>query len=259
MPELYAELKEDHKDILEIKEYYAASSSSASGGGSGGGGVISEYTAIEGLLHKLALRVCHEDRLGFQNTIYFLETMMAPQAPTEAAEALQDDYDFLCAFLTNLGYEEEIQSFLTLDWYVRTLGVLYLNTLSTSHGTALYDIFSMLNHSCEPNVTIEFQGMIASLKARDDLREGEELLVDYTALREEYQQHRHRSALGTPPSVIQQQGKSQSQSQEQEGSESERKQSFIRELYGFDCRDHCSCASRRGTETAQLEGGPRNV
>lgn len=93
---------------------------------------------------------------------------------------------------------------LTLCWYVSAMSRFHLNSfridtvptqsitdfsrmsvllqnLKSSGGTAVYQLASMFNHSCDPNLDITFphNNAVLVLRARRDIRAGEELTLSY--------------------------------------------------------------------------------
>lgn len=201
---LYNELKSDNKDILNLKEYY------------------NNYSYSEGLLHKLAYRICHEKREGYENTLGYLNTLLIPEIPKEAEIALKDDHELLYTYINNSGLKE-IESFLTIEWYIRTLGVIHLNCITNKQGTALYDIPSFINHSCRPNIALEFNGFLVSIKTIRDVNEGEELFLDYSTFRQEF-----HDTTGLPKEIT-------------TLPEKYRKCFILKDTYGFDCESTCTC------------------
>eukprot|EP00602_Paraphysomonas_sp_CaronLab_P001558 CAMPEP_0185031304 /NCGR_PEP_ID=MMETSP1103-20130426/18702_1 /TAXON_ID=36769 /ORGANISM="Paraphysomonas bandaiensis, Strain Caron Lab Isolate" /LENGTH=119 /DNA_ID=CAMNT_0027566789 /DNA_START=532 /DNA_END=891 /DNA_ORIENTATION=- len=113
-----------------------------------------------------------------------------------------------------MGYEEEVRSFCSLQWYVKAMGVLHLNAIRTVKpaGSALYSDISFMNHSCKPSVGVIFDAMEATVVALHDLDAGDELLLNY----------------------IESDSESASWSHKEE-------QDYLKYNYGFSCKDSCSC------------------
>ena len=66
------------------------------------------------------------------------------------------------------------------DFVNRMWGVLYLNAMRTEEtGLTLWALPSLLNHSCSPNVALQFQDGLLHMNAARDIDEDEELSIDY--------------------------------------------------------------------------------
>ena len=179
----------------------------------------SESSRYEAMVNKLAYRLCKEIQDGYENTNYILNLLSAPEIPEEIKEGLIDEYDFLKQQLIEHGLQNEMEKFLTLDWYSRSLGVLHLNAIGTplpTSGSALYDDISYINHSCSPTVGLLFKGMTATVVSLKDLQEGDELFINYVEMEAEKNNWNH--------------------------DEIQEKLMFN---YGFDCSQTCSCGKMK--------------
>jgi hypothetical protein len=152
---------------------------------------FSPHSHFINLVGLLAHRICLELKISYQNTFYLTHLFTFPileekdlVAGSEFMETYAASYQELRNHLIQLGFEPQLQSFLTLDWYVRMIGVLNLNTIQIPasqrvSGVALYDSISFMNHSCQPNVTLAFNGVEASVIALEELKGNDELFLDY--------------------------------------------------------------------------------
>jgi hypothetical protein len=64
-------------------------------------------------------RICHEKRLGFENTIFFLSQLEAPQVVNaeEVLADLEDEYNAFRNMMVQGGFKNEIDSFITLGYW----------------------------------------------------------------------------------------------------------------------------------------------
>eukprot|EP00002_Diphylleia_rotans_P004175 TRINITY_DN13003_c0_g1_i2.p1 TRINITY_DN13003_c0_g1~~TRINITY_DN13003_c0_g1_i2.p1 ORF type:complete len:354 (+),score=60.46 TRINITY_DN13003_c0_g1_i2:49-1110(+) len=103
--------------------------------------------------------------------------MWANQEPVKAQ--WQPSYNILAETLFQKNYDQ----LFTMDWYLRTTGILHLNTFSVPSSThyhiALYIVASFHNHDCDPNVLTKFSNGNIQLFAARDINPGEELLISY--------------------------------------------------------------------------------
>lgn len=171
-----------------------------------------EASRYEPMVNKLAFRLCRELRDGYENTNYLLNLLACPDMPPSLTHSLTDQLELLRTQLTELGMKEQADSFLTLEWYSRALGVLHLNTIGTPIGSALYDDISFINHSCTPSVGLIFEGMRATVVCLRDIKANEELFINYVELDAEKGNWSH-----------------------------EKVQETLKHNYGFDCSTTCSC------------------
>jgi SET domain-containing protein len=151
---------------------------------------LSSQSHFINLIGLLAYRICLELKLGYQNTFYLTHLFTFPildktkDGNNFMESSYSTSYQQLRNHLISLGYESQLQSFLDLDWYLKMIGVLNLNTIQIPssqriNGVALYDSISFINHSCQPNVTLAFNGVEASVIALKELKTNEELFLDY--------------------------------------------------------------------------------
>ena len=68
---------------------------------------------------------------------------------------------------------------LFLEDVLSVFGVLQQNAVLDVGGLALFEVISLLNHSCSPNCQLQGTPSAKQLVARRDIRAGEQLLVDY--------------------------------------------------------------------------------
>lgn len=123
--------------------------------------------------------------------------------PSPSPEHWAAERGLLVRALLESGVEESALHFLTADWYARVMGCLQLNAFKveipadTRHmelleaaaaavqgtsgvGSALYAAPSLLNHDCDPNVSvIWWESAHVALHARRDIQEGEGLRITY--------------------------------------------------------------------------------
>jgi hypothetical protein len=159
---------------------------------------LSSQSKFSNLIAIIAYRICLELQFGYQNTFYlshFFTFPLLDQDDTNSSSHQNDPnehykknyldhHQHLLIHLTHLGHEKQTQQFLTYEWYLRLVGVLNLNGIQIPHnephpGVALYDAISFLNHSCEPNVALAFNGIEATAIALREMSVGEELFIDY--------------------------------------------------------------------------------
>eukprot|EP00638_Chattonella_subsalsa_P002452 CAMPEP_0117759892 /NCGR_PEP_ID=MMETSP0947-20121206/16276_1 /TAXON_ID=44440 /ORGANISM="Chattonella subsalsa, Strain CCMP2191" /LENGTH=259 /DNA_ID=CAMNT_0005580421 /DNA_START=176 /DNA_END=955 /DNA_ORIENTATION=+ len=104
-------------------------------------------------------------------------------------------------------------SFFTDQWYASMIGRLHLNAISFKpHSSAVYGLPSFFNHSCDPNVVVEFDGAVASFIAHRDIQEGEECSISYY--------HSENSKTKIPTKEVEQ---------------------HLYWNYGFQCSKSCTC------------------
>jgi hypothetical protein len=198
---------------------------------------------LEPLVFKLAHQVCVESRLGYENTQFVLNFMMAPDTTEENKLALEENHDRLTHALRSIGFDKEVSDAIDIDWYCRTLGVLFLHNIETGHlsslsalkGLALYDSLSFVNHSCRPNVRFTMgvsSGLEVAVVAAEDIEDGEELLVDYRTL---------RTGAGDGAGVEDEERTAVEGTGVVGGDDLS--QQFLRESYGFDCIESCRCGA----------------
>jgi len=71
-------------------------------------------------------------------------------------------------------------AFFSPAWYAGLVGRMHLNAVAfRPHGSALYGLPSLLNHSCAPTLAVAFAGARAAFAAARDLRPLEELTLAY--------------------------------------------------------------------------------
>jgi hypothetical protein len=177
--------------------------------------ISSQSSRFEPMVNKLAFRLCKEIQDGYENTNYILNLLSCPDISSDIQEGLTGQYEFLKTELISHGVQKEMESFLSLEWYCRTLGVLHLNAVGTPlpvSGSALYDDISFINHSCSPTVGLLFHGMRATVVSLKDLNPNDELFMNYVELNAEKEDWSHEDI-----------------------------QENLRYNYGFDCSTTCSC------------------
>ena len=121
--------------------------------------------------------------------------------------------------------EAVLEQALDASWYARLMGRLHLNSfrvysgtaadVQNANGSALYLLGSMFNHSCDPNVRVDFPhgDHRAHFVLTRAVEANEELCVSYIAA-------------------------------EQERMTAEQRQSALMFSHGFDCASSCSCGDR---------------
>mmetsp|Transcript_18216 Transcript_18216/g.29058 ORF Transcript_18216/g.29058 Transcript_18216/m.29058 type:complete len:119 (+) Transcript_18216:180-536(+) len=108
----------------------------------------------------------------------------------------------------------------TERWFARTLGTLHINVIRCSQSgcSVLLESGSMFNHSCNPNVAVDWevggrdnndssQALAAAFRSTRDISEGEELCISYAA----------------PDMIL------------------DEKQQMLRFAYGIACGESCDC------------------
>lgn len=73
------------------------------------------------------------------------------------------------------------QTHLYMEEVLSLFALLQSNEFLLTGGTALYPVLSLLNHSCEPNCAVIGANVERQLIALRDIRDGEQLFVDYNA------------------------------------------------------------------------------
>ncbi|CAL4916616.1 unnamed protein product [Urochloa decumbens] len=115
---------------------------------------------------------------------------------------MEEEFEVLKSTFRKAGFQEEVTTFLTKEWYVNVLTRIRINTFrielvaksyedllssaaasvscDASVGNAVYMLPSFYNHDCDPNTHIVWlENVDAKLKALRDIEEGEELRICY--------------------------------------------------------------------------------
>lgn len=115
---------------------------------------------------------------------------------------MEEEFELLVSAFRKAGFQEEVTSFLTKDWYINVLARIRINAFrielvassyedllssaaasvscDSSVGNAVYMLPSFYNHDCDPNTHIVWlENADAKLKALCDIEEGEELRICY--------------------------------------------------------------------------------
>lgn len=147
------------------------------------------------LIAKLALRVLIEEEVhGYQNSQLILKYLIHPTnlPPIQFQMRNDEKGDFEQTLVQILrGSECKFESttkegslliggMKVLDFVNRIWGVLYLNAMRTEEtGLTLWALPSFINHSCSPNVALQFEDGLLHMHAARDIEEDEELFIDY--------------------------------------------------------------------------------
>lgn len=149
---------------------------------------LSTQSSFVNITAIVAYRIALELKSGYQNTFLTTHLLTFPILDSTNNEEFTKKYSInfeqLKYYLSTFGLESQYTSFLTLEWYLKMIGILNLNTIEIPEnqsisGNALYDSISLFNHSCKPNITISFHGVEATVIALKDLSPNEELFLDY--------------------------------------------------------------------------------
>uniref|UniRef100_A0A0D9XJL6 SET domain-containing protein n=1 Tax=Leersia perrieri TaxID=77586 RepID=A0A0D9XJL6_9ORYZ len=115
---------------------------------------------------------------------------------------MEEEFELLDDIFRKAGFQEEVTTFLTREWYINVLARIRINAfrielVATSYedllssavalvacdaavGNAVYMLPSFYNHDCDPNTHIVWlETADARLKALCDIEEGEELRICY--------------------------------------------------------------------------------
>lgn len=95
--------------------------------------------------------------------------------------------------------------------FMASMAALHINSIRTPVCSALYPTLGFANHSCDPSVDLAFNGALAYLVPRRDLKPGDEVTFHYAGSRE---------------------------------LEQSQLQKFLAWNYGFECKVDCGCAVR---------------
>ena len=171
-------------------------------------------SAFEPIAAKLAHHLCQEIRRNDKYVYYILNMLAYPEVKDEFRVSHEKPAIALKKQLGSLGYENEVATFLDLDWYTRIMGILHLNSMRTPHPEkiVLFGDISFLNHSCQPTVGLQFDDQSASVVALRDISPGDELFLSYID------------------------GES-----EAKGWTREEEREYLKFNYGIDCASTCSC------------------
>jgi hypothetical protein len=223
---------------------------------------LSAESKFSNLIAMIAYRISLELQFGYQNTFLLshfftfplLDDDTASPSPSpslgpneEYKKSYVEHHLRLVAHLSQLGLEKQTQQFLTYEWYLRMVGVLNLNGIqipsSEPHaGAALFDSLSFINHSCQPNVTIAFNGVEATVIALKEFSAGEELFIDYVAGNDKGREDRG----GTDSEAKGREG-TDSEAKGREGREDSQQMdrfAYLNYNYGIQCQNSaapCSC------------------
>ena len=171
---------------------------------------FTHLSKFEHITAKIAFRVCTEARNGYENTNTLVSSLVYPKISDDIKNSYRRPCEDLKDLIIDAGYKDEVAKYINFDWYIRTLGVVHLNAIGTPSSCCLYDLPSFINHSCESNVGMRFRGSVGELVTLRELKEDEELFMNYIEL-------------------------------DSVGLSFEQSQAFLRENYGFDCSATCSC------------------
>ncbi|CAN6324015.1 unnamed protein product [Urochloa humidicola] len=115
---------------------------------------------------------------------------------------MEEEFEVLKSTFQKAGFQEEVTTFLTKEWYINVLARIRINAFrielvarsyedllssaaasvscDASVGSAVYMLPSFYNHDCDPNTHIVWlENVDAKLKALRDIEEGEELRICY--------------------------------------------------------------------------------
>lgn len=227
--ELFSILKQYHQKLLSQPPPSPSPSPSSP---------LSSHSYFINLIALLAHRICLELQLGYQNTFYLTHLFTFPILDKDLKlsesfnETYSTSYQQLRLHLVGLGFEPQLQSFFDMDWYLKMIGVLNLNSIQIPssqrvNGVALYDSISFINHSCQPNVTLAFNGVEASVIALKELQTSEELFLDYVGNDSDLSSH------------------------------DQKRYEYLHYNYGIDCQgSESGCACGKYSGTRETRAGP---
>lgn len=115
---------------------------------------------------------------------------------------MEEEFELLESTFRKAGFQEELTTFLTREWYINALARIRINAFrielvassyedllssaaasvacDASVGNGVYMLPSFYNHDCDPNTHIVWlENADAKLKALRDIDEGEELHICY--------------------------------------------------------------------------------
>lgn len=115
---------------------------------------------------------------------------------------MEEEFELLESTFRKAGFQEELTTFLTREWYINALARIRINAFrielvassyedllssaaasvacDASVGNCIYMLPSFYNHDCDPNTHIVWlENADAKLKALRDIDEGEELHICY--------------------------------------------------------------------------------
>ncbi|KAJ1295738.1 hypothetical protein BS78_01G246400 [Paspalum vaginatum] len=132
---------------------------------------------------------------------------------------MEEEFELLESTFRKAGFQEEVTTFLTKDWYINVLARVRINAFrielvassyedllssaaasvscDSSVGNAVYMLPSFYNHDCDPNTHIVWlENADAKLKALRDIEEGEELRICYIDASMDYEARKNILADG---------------------------------------------------------------
>jgi hypothetical protein len=143
------------------------------------------------ITERLLIRMAKEHAAGFGNTSAVISSLVAPKidpVPDEwralwstSSQILQQVCHESISVVDNEQTDDSPSRLqVQASDYFGVLAALHLNVVSIGEGSsALYTPLAFANHSCEPNLLVEFHGAAAEITAARDIQPGEELFIHY--------------------------------------------------------------------------------